>query len=89
MEGGVQFEEDDPILNPQFVTSARTRKARKTGSIINMIIRWKLAKDEKQANGVLLTVAIIFIVIAGLLVYESIPHKPPASLPVVQADLSR
>lgn len=72
MDTGVQFYEEDPMEVPR----PTAKKSKKTGSLTSMIISWGLAKDEHDAQYVMLAAAIALIIFA-IGFYMIGNHKSP------------
>ncbi len=60
---------DNIVFNPDQDVYQRTHRPESGGGLLGWFMKWAGISDEQAANGVLLLVAIVFLVLAGVIFF--------------------
>jgi hypothetical protein len=71
----VTFQEEE-VIAP--LKNKHNKKKTKESYFVNLVIKTKIAKDEKEANPILITIAIAFFITSGIIMYWE--FYPPVSI---------
>jgi hypothetical protein len=83
----VTFQEEE-VIAP--LKNKHDKKKAKESYFINLLIKNKIAKDEKEANPILITIAIAFFITSGIIMYwEFSPPPNLSSIAAVKTDSAR